>query len=70
MGPTDLKVKDIQKVLLLLSEKYTGNNYHCVLQNCNHFTDELCYILTERHIPAWINRLARIGQCFPIDVCL
>lgn len=28
------------------------------LRNCNHFADELCFRLTGRHAPPWINRLA------------
>lgn len=29
--------------------------------NCNSFSDELCFRLTGRHAPPWINRLAGIA---------
>ncbi|GLT55028.1 hypothetical protein SLA2020_281820 [Shorea laevis] len=32
-----------------------------VAQNCNHFTDDITWRLTGKHIPGWVNRLARLG---------
>eukprot|EP00252_Welwitschia_mirabilis_P026157 TRINITY_DN8446_c0_g1_i2.p2 TRINITY_DN8446_c0_g1~~TRINITY_DN8446_c0_g1_i2.p2 ORF type:complete len:107 (+),score=24.73 TRINITY_DN8446_c0_g1_i2:509-829(+) len=31
-------------------------------KNCNHFTDDISKQLTGKHIPGWVNRLARIGS--------
>ncbi|MBA0609673.1 hypothetical protein Godav_021687 [Gossypium davidsonii] len=44
-----------------LSQKYRGDTYHLVARNCNHFTDDVCMQLTGKHIPGWVNRLARLG---------
>ncbi|XP_058776402.1 deSI-like protein At4g17486 [Vicia villosa] len=45
-----------------LSTKYHGETYHLIAKNCNHFTDEVCQELTGKPIPAWVNRLARVGS--------
>lgn len=44
-----------------LSKKYRGDTYHLISRNCNHFTDDMCMQLTGKHIPGWVNRLARLG---------
>lgn len=47
--------------------EYTGDSYHLLLKNCNHFCDDVCMRLVSVHIPRWINRLANIGslcRCF------
>lgn len=45
-----------------LSGKYHGDTYHLISKNCNHFTDEVCLRLTGKHIPGWVNRLAKLGK--------
>lgn len=45
-----------------LSVKFHGDSYHLIAKNCNHFTDEVCQQLTGKPIPAWVNRLARVGE--------
>jgi deubiquitinase DESI2 len=45
-----------------LARKYHGNTYHLITKNCNHFTDDVCKSLTGKSIPAWVNRLARVGR--------
>eukprot|EP00250_Pteridium_aquilinum_P015821 c22782_g3_i1 orf=357-1067(-) len=47
--------------------EYTGESYHLLNKNCNHFCDDVCMRLVNVHIPGWINRLAKIGSlcsCF------
>ena len=35
------------------------NTYHLLERNCNHFVEALCFELTGKMPPGWINRLAR-----------
>ena len=44
-----------------VAAEYHGDTYHLITKNCNHFTDEIAYRLTEKRIPGWVNRLARLG---------
>ncbi|CAE6008170.1 unnamed protein product [Arabidopsis arenosa] len=44
-----------------LAEEYQGNKYHLITRNCNHFCNEVCLKLTQKSIPRWVNRLARLG---------
>ena len=43
------------------SASYNGDTYHLIVKNCNHFCKDICYKLTGRSIPQWVNRLAKIG---------
>lgn len=49
--------------------EYTGDSYHLLFKNCNHFSDDVCVQLVNSHIPHWVNRLARLGSlcscCLP-----
>lgn len=62
LGMCDKSREEIQRIILSLSNEYTGASYHITSRNCNHFTDELCYRLVNKRIPRWVNRLATIGQ--------
>jgi hypothetical protein len=43
---------------------YAPGTYDLINNNCNHFTDAVCFALLETHIPAWVNRFAYIGSTF------
>lgn len=43
------------------SASYNGDTYHLIAKNCNHFCKDICYKLTGKSIPTWVNRLARLG---------
>jgi len=43
------------------SASYNGDTYHLIVKNCNHFCKDICYKLTGKSIPTWVNRLARLG---------
>lgn len=50
--------------------EYTGDSYHLLFKNCNHFCDDISMRLAGLPLPGWINRLARIGSlcsCFLPD---
>ncbi|XP_018841042.1 deSI-like protein At4g17486 isoform X2 [Juglans regia] len=44
-----------------VASEYHGDTYHLISKNCNHFTDDISWRLTAKHIPGWVNRLARLG---------
>ncbi|PPS12739.1 hypothetical protein GOBAR_AA07897 [Gossypium barbadense] len=45
-----------------LATDYSGNTYHLITKNCNHFCNDVCIQLTGKPIPSWVNRLARLGK--------
>jgi len=74
MGCISLSPQEVQTIVAKLGEEYKGNKYHLLTTNCNHFADDLCYQLTGKHAPKWINRLAGMAsvlemllpmQCLP-----
>nr|XP_007155697.1 hypothetical protein PHAVU_003G223500g [Phaseolus vulgaris]ESW27691.1 hypothetical protein PHAVU_003G223500g [Phaseolus vulgaris] len=62
LGSTNMSGSEFRSFMECLSSKYHGDSYHLIAKNCNHFTDEVCQELTGKPIPAWINRLARVGS--------
>lgn len=64
MGSTDMSRSEFRTFMEQLASKYHGDNYHLIAKNCNHFTDEVCFRLTGKPIPGWVNRLARLGSYF------
>lgn len=43
---------------------FAPGSYDLVHNNCNHFTDAVCWALLETHIPSWVNRFAYLGSSF------
>jgi len=62
IGSTDMGPKDVRAFMERLAEEYSGNTYHLIQKNCNHFCEDLCFRLTGKSIPRWVNRLARLGK--------
>ncbi|KAL4276840.1 hypothetical protein AHAS_Ahas20G0247400 [Arachis hypogaea] len=61
IGTTDLGPKDVRAFMEKLAHHYSGNTYHLISKNCNHFCNDVCLKLTGKSIPRWVNRLARLG---------
>ncbi|GLT76846.1 hypothetical protein SLA2020_484810 [Shorea laevis] len=61
IGRTDLGPQDVRSFMDKLAEEYSGNTYHLITRNCNHFCNDVCLKLTGKPIPRWVNRLARLG---------
>ncbi|GMG98956.1 hypothetical protein Nepgr_000796 [Nepenthes gracilis] len=61
IGRTDLGSKEVRTLMEKLSQDYLGNTYHLITKNCNHFCNDMCMRLTDKPIPSWVNRLARLG---------
>ncbi|KAJ0966310.1 hypothetical protein J5N97_027448 [Dioscorea zingiberensis] len=61
MGMTTLDPIQVGDFMERQSLYYSGNTYHLITKNCNHFCKDICYKLTGNKIPKWVNRLASIG---------
>ncbi|XVF89377.1 hypothetical protein PTKIN_Ptkin19aG0125400 [Pterospermum kingtungense] len=64
VGRTDLGPKEVREFMEKLAREYSGNAYHLITKNCNHFCNDVCIQLTGKPIPRWVNRLARLGFLF------
>ncbi|KAG6579392.1 DeSI-like protein [Cucurbita argyrosperma subsp. argyrosperma] len=62
LGSTELSRVEFRSFMEHLSSEYHGDTYHLIAKNCNHFTEEVSKRLTGKPIPAWVNRLARLGS--------
>ena len=62
LGSTELSRVEFRSFMEHLSSEYHGDTYHLIAKNCNHFTEEVSKRLTGKPIPAWVNRLARLGK--------
>ncbi|KAH0851789.1 hypothetical protein HID58_094462, partial [Brassica napus] len=49
---TDLDPEKVRAFMEKLSEEYSGNTYHLITKNCNHFCNDVCVQLTRRSIPS------------------
>lgn len=61
IGRTDRGPREVRALMEELATEYTGNTYNLISKNCNHFCDVACLRLTNKPIPRWVNRLAKIG---------
>ncbi|KAL9330839.1 hypothetical protein ACSQ67_000449 [Phaseolus vulgaris] len=61
IGSTDMGAKEVRELMERMAEEYSGNTYHLIQKNCNHFCDDVCGKLTGKSTPRWVNRLARLG---------
>ncbi|RKP22146.1 DUF862-domain-containing protein [Rozella allomycis CSF55] len=65
MGYIEKDDDDIVNVIRSIMIEYSGKSYNLLKRNCNHFSEDLVYRLTDNKTPRWINRLAYIGSWFP-----
>ncbi|KAK4477090.1 hypothetical protein RD792_016298 [Penstemon davidsonii] len=62
IGMTFLYPNQVREFMEHQATNYYGDTYHLIAKNCNHFCEDICYKLTGKQIPQWVNRLARIGS--------
>ncbi|XVE98280.1 hypothetical protein REPUB_Repub03eG0092000 [Reevesia pubescens] len=62
LGHISMPFSEFRALIESVASEYHGDTYHLISKNCNHFTDDMAYRLTGRHIPGWVNRLARLGS--------
>ena len=65
MGIFDGGTRELNKALDELRHNggFGSNDYNLIRKNCNHFSNALVRQLLRRPIPAYINRLANVGDC-------
>lgn len=65
MGIFDGGTQELNKVLdeLRHNSGFGSNGYNLIRKNCNHFCNALVWQLLRRPIPAYVNRLANVGDC-------
>ncbi|GAB2222569.1 hypothetical protein Droror1_Dr00016688 [Drosera rotundifolia] len=62
IGMTRLDPKQAREFMEQLAGSYSGDSYHLINKNCNHFCEDVCHKLTGKKIPMWVNRLAKLGS--------
>lgn len=60
MGETSLSPRQVYAVVQELGQQFRGNAYHLLQQNCNTFSDELCFRLTGLQAPPWVCAMALV----------
>ncbi|KAG9148082.1 hypothetical protein Leryth_003654 [Lithospermum erythrorhizon] len=64
IGTTCLDPIQVREFMEHQAASYNGDTYHLIVKNCNHFCKDICYKLTGKKIPKWVNRLAKLGSTF------
>lgn len=64
IGTTKFTKPQVQEIVNQMKPDYPEKSYHITARNCNHFSDELCFKLTGKNIPGWVNRAAKAGNMF------
>lgn len=62
LGRINMPQPEFRTFIERIASEYHGDTYHLISKNCNHFTDDISQKLTGKHIPGWVNRLARLGS--------
>ncbi|KAG5564559.1 hypothetical protein RHGRI_000665 [Rhododendron griersonianum] len=62
LGHINMPPSEFRTFVETMASEYHGNTYHLISKNCNHFTDDIAWRLTGKHIPGWVNRLARLEE--------
>ncbi|KAI7744650.1 hypothetical protein M8C21_006431 [Ambrosia artemisiifolia] len=64
IGTTSLNPAQVREFMKHHVANYNGDTYHLLVKNCNHFCNDICYKLTGKSIPKWVNRMANLGSVF------
>ncbi|KAL2249708.1 deSI-like protein At4g17486 [Sesamum indicum] len=64
IGTTTLDATQVREFMERQASNYNGDTYHLIVKNCNHFCKDICYKLTGKRTPKWVNRLAKLGSMF------
>jgi len=64
IGETSLLSSEVGDLVRGMESGWQASDYNVVTNNCNCFADALVFKLTGKHLPGWINRMARIGSMF------
>ncbi|KAG6739570.1 hypothetical protein POTOM_057171 [Populus tomentosa] len=61
LGRITMPPSEFRTFIERAASEYHGDTYHLISKNCNHFTEDISCRLIGKHIPGWVNRLARLG---------
>jgi len=61
LGRINMPPSEFRTFIETAASEYHGDTYNLISKNCNHFTNDISSRLTGKHIPGWVNRLARLG---------
>lgn len=61
LGRINMPPSEFRTFIECTASEYRGDTYNLISKNCNHFTNDIAWRLTGKHIPGWVNRLARLG---------
>ncbi|KAJ6957708.1 hypothetical protein D5086_031953 [Populus alba] len=61
LGRITMPPSEFRTFIESAASEYHGDTYHLISKNCNHFTEDISCRLIGKHIPGWVNRLARLG---------
>ncbi|GAA0165663.1 cysteine protease [Lithospermum erythrorhizon] len=64
IGTTCMDPIQVKEFMEHQAASYNGDSYHLIVKNCNHFCKDMCYKLTGKKIPKWVNRMAKLGSTF------
>ncbi|KAF5796957.1 putative PPPDE peptidase domain, PPPDE putative peptidase domain superfamily [Helianthus annuus] len=64
IGNTSMNPAQVREFMKHHVANYNGDTYHLIVKNCNHFCNDICYKLTGKSIPKWVNRMAKLGSMF------
>lgn len=70
MGETTLTPQILDDYMRDLKSVWTPNRYHIMDNNCNNFSNEVCYFLTNRNIPEYITDLPNNFMQSPLGMML
>lgn len=62
LGKISMPLSEFRALIESVASEYHGDTYHLISKNCNHFTDDMAHRLIGKHVPGWVNRLARLGS--------
>jgi hypothetical protein len=62
LGQINISPTEFRTFIENMASEYHGDTYHLISKNCNHFTDDVSLRLIGKHVPGWVNRLAKLGK--------
>jgi hypothetical protein len=62
LGQINISPTEFRTFIENMASEYHGDTYHLISKNCNHFTDDFSLRLIGKHVPGWVNRLAKLGK--------
>lgn len=53
-GVSEKTEEDLEEILDVLKIKFNSTTYNLLMNNCNHFADDLCFFLLQKGLPQYI----------------